>query len=191
MSQVIVDRVRKSIQDRNEVIQELYHNNTHKKAVIGTLIKNGCAKEHAEDYFVDSIVNFVKACYRSDFEIKSSLTNYLIGTAKNIWLRQVTNQQKQRTIKQDIGRQKEESYEIQLLGQSKSTLLSKLIEQLDDTCRQLLTLWAANHKMQEIADSLNYKSAGMARKKKHQCMQRLYAIVDSNPVVTNELRSLL
>jgi len=45
--------------------------------------------------------------------------------------------------------------------------------------------------MQEIALALNYKSAGMARKKKHQCMQRLYSIVAKNPDITNELRALL
>lgn len=192
MSQDIVERVRRSLNDRNEVIKELYQNGELKKAVIGTLVKKGCPKSSAEDYFIDSIVNFVKSCYRNDFEIKSSLTNYMIGTAKNIWLKQVTNQQKLRTIKEEIQKTKgEDSYEINLLGQSKRALLAQLTGYLDETCRELLTLWAASHQMQEIALALNYKSAGMARKKKHQCMQRLYSIVAKNPDITNELRALL
>ena len=116
MSQDIVERVRRSLNDRNEVIKELYQNGELKKAVIGTLVKKGCPKSSAEDYFIDSIVNFVKSCYRNDFEIKSSLTNYMIGTAKNIWLKQVTNQQKLCTVKEEIQKTKgEDSYSISTL----------------------------------------------------------------------------
>ena len=176
MSQSIVNRVRNSLNDRNEVIKELYNNRDLHKAVVGTLIKKGCSKSSAEDYFIDSIVNFVKSCYKSDFEIRSSLTNYMIGTAKNIWLKQVTNQQKLRTIKEELQQTGgDDTYEINLIGQSKRALLAQLTGYLDETCRELLTLWAASHQMQEIAVALNYKSAGMARKKKHQCMQRLYS----------------
>ena len=192
MSQSIVNRVRNSLNDRNEVIKELYNNRDLHKAVVGTLIKKGCSKSSAEDYFIDSIVNFVKSCYKSDFEIRSSLTNYMIGTAKNIWLKQVTNQQKLRTIKEELQQTGgDDTYEINLIGQSKRSLLAQLTRQLDETCREILTLWAASHQMQEIAVALNYKSAGMARKKKHQCMQRLYSIVAKNPDITNELRALL
>jgi len=188
----LIHRVRTSLHDRNEVIKELYNDIDLHKAVIGTLIKKGCSQLDAEDYFTDSIVNFIKSCYRSDFEIRSSLTNYLIGTAKNIWLKQVTHQQKQRTIKEELRQTSEDvAYEINLLSQSKRNLLAQLTGQLDETCRKILALWAANHQMQEIAVAMNYKSPGMARKKKHQCMQRLYSIVAKNPSISNELRALL
>ena len=45
--------------------------------------------------------------------------------------------------------------------------------------------------MKAVAEKMNYKSEGMARKKKHQCLRRLYAIVDEHPHIREELRAML
>ncbi len=190
MAKDIISKVRTSIEGRDEVIKSLYTDHAIKKAVIGTLVKLGCREEEAKDRFTDAIVSFIKACYRPDLEIKSSLTNYLIGTAKNIWLKGVTKSNRDRTT---IDKQEEEtvpSIEDGLISKERKVLLKQLINQLDETCIKVITLWSINKKMKIIAQELQYKSEGMARKKKHQCMRRLYAIIDEHPHIKQELSSL-
>ena len=78
-----------------------------------------------------------------------------------------------------------------LIAQEKKRLLEDVLNQLDDTCKKVLTLWSINKKMKAIAQDLHYKSEGMARKKKHQCLKRLYAIIDAHPHIKQELSSML
>ena len=187
----LVRRVRQSLTRRDDVIRELYGDSAIKKAVVGTLIKMGCSKQEAPDYFVDAIVNFIKSCYREDFQIHSNITNYLIGTAKNIWLKRVTKTKKEGLLYQSIENKDQESPEVILINDETKTTLNTLLSLIDETCRKVLPLWANKQRMNSIAQKMNYKSEGMARKKKHQCLQRLYAIIDDNPSLKEDLRAML
>jgi DNA-directed RNA polymerase specialized sigma24 family protein len=192
-TQELIDKVRKGLEDRNEVIKLLYSDVMLKRMVIGTLSKRGCTKVKAEDIFVDSIVNFIKACYKHDFKIESSLFNYITGIAKYIWLKEVTNHVHTDTISEDMGDVIEttEQMELYIQSPSKRELLDSLINKLDETCKKLILLWSISKPMKDIAKQMNYKSDGMARKKKHQCLQRLYKIVDEHPQTVKQLRELI
>jgi len=191
VAQELIDKVRRSIVDRDQVIKSLYLDANYRKAVIGTLVQKGCDPKEAEDRYTDAIVSFIKACYRPDFEIRSSLTNYLIGAAKNIWLKGVTKSTRERTTEVIAPNETEANIEEEIIIGEQKNLLHQILNQLDPTCKKVLTLWAINKKMKEIASSLEYKSEGMARKKKHQCMQRLYAIVEEHPSVKLELSTMI
>lgn len=191
MAKDLIDKVRASISGRDEVIKALYTDTSLRKAVVGTLIKLGCDEAKAKDHFTDAIISFIKACYRPNLEIKSSLTNYIIGTAKNIWLKGVTKTKKERPTQDILLKDNIAPIEDTLISQEKRLLLKDVLNQLDDTCKKVLTLWSINKKMKAIAQDLQYKSEGMARKKKHQCLQRLYAIVDAHPHIKQELSSML
>ncbi|MEE9371870.1 MAG: sigma-70 family RNA polymerase sigma factor [Saprospiraceae bacterium] len=191
MAEDIIKRVRSGITERNKVIEELYTSSDIDKAVIGTLIKMGCSKEMAIDSKTDAILGFIKSCYRPDFEIKSNVTNYLIGTAKYIWLNRVTKTKNVVTIEERLTEDTVESIEATLISNEKKQLLQSIISLLDEKCQQVLTLWASSERMKKIAVEMDYKSEGMARKKKHQCLQRLYIIVADHPEIKNELRSML
>lgn len=155
------------------------------------MVNMGTSEDKAKDLLTDAIVNFVKACYKPGFAIKSSLTNYLITIAKNIYLKEVTKK-KIEVFTNDVPAHSgvDDSVEIHLIEDEKKSLLKQLLDQLDDTCRQVLMLWAANKRMKEIAQKMSYKSEGMARKKKHQCLQKLYAVVEKYPGIKSQLSVL-
>ncbi len=190
MAQHIIQQVQSGIEGRNEAIQSIYTDTSIRNAVIGTLVKLGCQEIDAKDHFTDAIVSFVKACYRPGFSISSSLTNYLIGTAKNIWLKAVTKSNRQRTTIEYQPVTSEPPIEDHLISNERKLLLRKLIDHLDDACKKVLLLWAQNNKMKEIATQLRYKSEGMARKKKHNCMKKLYSIVENNTQIKKDLSTL-
>lgn len=186
-----MQRILLSIEERNKVIKELYNDPGVRRAVIGTMVKIGATEKKAEDLLTDSIVNFVKACYKPGFAIKSSLKNYLITTAKNIYLKEVTKNKIEISTNDMSGDASyDDSIEIHLIADEKKRLLMQLLDKLDDTCRQVLMLWATNKRMKEIAQKMTYKSEGMARKKKHQCLQKLYGVVAANPGIKSQLSAL-
>ena len=189
--QQIVDEARISLGRRNIIISKIYRDHTIKRIVKGTLMKMGCNQSDCDDCFSEAVVNFIKACYRPNFELKSSLSNYLTGIAKNIWLKEVTKRKKESTIIQNIKFQKDEekSVEVILIDEERKKYLQMLLDQLDESCQKVLTLWSFKKRMKEIAMDMGYKSEGMARKKKHHCLRKLYEIIDRNPAFKEQLRS--
>ena len=183
-----IKRVRSSVVERDAVITELYQNTQLRNGVIGTLIKMGCSQGSAADYFTDSIVAFIKSCYKSSFSISSNLQNYLIGTAKYIWYKELARDKKFVDHIEGAEASTEETIEDNLIARDRKEALDILVQQLDDTCKKVLVLWSLNKKMKEIAKELDYKSDGMARKKKHLCLQKLYSIVAQNPEIKENLR---
>lgn len=159
--------------------------------MIGTLVNKGCSEIKAIDFFSDAIVNFIKSCQRPGFQIESNMNNYIVGIAKNLFLREVTKLKKQRQVDENLLRETIVEPNIVILDCDKISPLRKLLNQLDETCRQVLLLWSEKRRMVEIAHIMNYKSEGMARKKKHLCLRKIYQIVDDNPVLKEQLRDML
>lgn len=180
-----------SPESRNKVIVDLYNDKTLRDTVVGTLVNKGCSERKAIDFFSDAIVNFIKACHRPDFEIKSNVNNYIVGIGVKLFLREVTKQKKARQLDNRTFTESFENPELVILDTDRINPLRKLLDQLDETCRKVLLLWSEKNRMSEIAKQLNYKSDGMARKKKHLCLRRLYQIVENNKSLKEELRAML
>jgi RNA polymerase sigma factor (sigma-70 family) len=172
------------------VIKELYSDQELRGVFIGTLIKKGCSESKAKELFVDAIMNFIKMCYKPDFAI-SNLSSYIVGIGRNLFFRAVTKRDLVTPLEENISLEDERTPEILLIREERKGALHQLLSHLDNTCREVLVLWSQKIRMREIAKQLEYKSEGMARKKKHQCLQRLYKIVAENPELKNDLRSML
>ncbi len=179
-----------SIESRNQVIKELNIDYDLRRLFLGTLIKKGCSETNAKDLYIDAILNFVKMCYKPDFAV-SNVPNYIVGIGRNLFFKTVTKKKQTTQLEEDISMADEGTPEIALIRQERKDALRQLLSKLDDTCREVLLLWSQKVKMRGIAQQMKYKSEGMARKKKHQCLQRLYKIVAENPKMKDDLRSML
>lgn len=190
--QNLITKVVTSNEGRNEVMKYLYTDGEINKIIRSVLLRYNCPESKIEDIKSEAIISFIKACFRPKFQIKSSTKAYLATICKNIWLSEVTKRSKEKSIS-DFSFMKEstEHYEEVLVRAEASALFEKLFENLDDKCRKVLTLWSVRKKMKQIAEEMNYKSEMMARKKKHDCLKRLYHFANSRPEIVEELRSLL
>ena len=169
---------------------EIHNDRGLRKLVIGTLIKKGCTEAKANELYVDAIINFVKACHKPNFAV-NNFPSYLVGISRNLFFSWVTKQKKGVPLDEATTLEDHETPEIFLIRDERKNALNQLLSKLDDICLKVLTLWSQKKKMVEIAKQMNYKSDGMARKKKHQCLQKLYKIVDDNPTLRDDLRSML
>ncbi len=176
----IVDSIRQDINSRNEVVIELYRNEKLRALVHQYIKANKGSSEDAESLLTFGIIAFVKQCSRMNFELKTSAQSYIFAIIRNEWKRIKTEAGKIISIETSshLDHQDYNTPEYLFLSEEKKKLLSTTLSKLDAKCRDVLDMWSKNWKMREIAVSMNYKSEGMARKKKHECMQKLIQLVN-------------
>jgi len=173
----IVNAVRKDISSRNSVIEMLYRDEQLKSTIRAFIFKNGGDDNNVNDIFTYSILTFIKQCYRPLFTLNKDANAYLFSIAKYEWIRLT---KKQRQLVSDHERPElvdDINAETLILDKEKKSSLKKAMHALDKKCRDVLTMWSNNLRMREIALKMNYKSEGMARKKKHECMNKLRTIL--------------
>ena len=173
----IINAVRKDINSRNKVIEKLYGDLSLKNAIGSFILKNGGNEDKVEDVFVFAIMTFIKQCYRPLFTLNKDVNAYLYSIAKYEWMRL---SKKQRTMVSEDQRPElvdEITAEHLLIDRERHASLSIALNDLDPKCRDVLTMWANNLKMREIALKMAYKSEGMARKKKHECLNKLRVLI--------------
>ena len=82
----------------------------------------------------------------------------------------------------------EESADVQFLKFEKRNLISELLEKLGQNCKEVLMFWSQSYSMVEIAEKMEYKSPGMAKKKKQICMKELYVYLENHPEIVDTLK---
>ena len=173
----IVALVRKDVSSRNKVIESLYKHSELKKSIHDFVLKNGGDEEKANDVFVQAIMGFIKQCYRPLFELKTDVKAYVFVVARNEWIKVKRQSQKEISTDQFYEGDGEQSIEDKWMNDELKAKIRTAVKQLDERCRKVMTMWASNIRMREIALQMAYKSEGMARKKKHECLQKLKALI--------------
>lgn len=161
---------------RDNVIEYLYKNESLRSTVITHVRRYGGEESDGEDAFTFGIMTFIKQCYRPQFELKKDVKAYIFSIAKYEWLR--IQKSKKKTVSDEESQELSDGYNIEevLIDKERHQLLTLALKKLDDKCREVLTMWANNLRMREIALKMAYKSDGMARKKKHECIGKLKLI---------------
>jgi RNA polymerase sigma factor (sigma-70 family) len=174
----ITEAIRGSAAIRNHMLRHLYADEQMHSVVRRAVRDRGGDAQDVDEIFQLAMINLVQSILKNKFDATRSLQNYLYGISKHLWLRNLRKQKP--TI--DLQSLPEEENadasnpEILLVAQERKTYVMGLLDKLDAKCRRVLKLWAYSFSMSEIAGEMNYKSEGMARKKKHACLQRLIAM---------------
>jgi RNA polymerase sigma factor (sigma-70 family) len=178
-TKTIIQQVRKDIASRNVVIQDIYNNRKYKDSIYSLVLKNGGNTDDAHDIFTQAIISFVQQCYSPVFEIKHQLGTYLYSIARYAWIAHCKKEKKHRSfeIENDQVSDYAPSIESKIISDERLSILKKGVTLLDEKCKKVMTLWATQLKMREIAMRMGYASEQVARKKKHQCLNKLKSIL--------------
>ena len=169
----IIAGLKSSKEIRDNFVRLLYQRADFQQIVRQNVIKRGGQNSDITEIYQLAIINLVQSILKDKF-ISGSLKNYFYGIVRNLWHRHLRGQRS--AAVQDQVAQVEvdlKDPEIVLIEKERKEIMIELLNRIDEKCRKILSLWANAHSMEEIAAELSYKSAGMARKKKHQCLQRL------------------
>lgn len=169
----IIEAVRESIDERNKVIKLLYEDEVLRDSIVSYIKSKGGTEQDGNDARTFGIVTFIQQCYRPHFTLSKDVNSYIFSIAKYEFFRAAKKQNKfvsedkRPELSDDI------NVETEIIQQERYHALKKAMNALDEKCREVLSMWANNYKMREIALKMIYKSEGMARKKKHECMKKI------------------
>ena len=186
--QELIDRIRTSMYERDKVMAELFVNEQLRTNTQRFILANGGRGDDVDSILCDTIVNFVKNCYKEDFEIRSNLENYFFGVTKNLWYKTIRERKPTTSLDQVPEKTESDNPELLLIDIERRQKLEVILQKIDEKCRKVLMLWAKDMKMQAIAKVLNYSSAEVVRKKKHFCLKKLIEIVNRHPELIDALK---
>jgi len=187
----IVDKIRGNESSRNSAIRELVRDSVLRQKIKAYIIKNSGDATDAETIFHDTIVTFVKTVFsKQDFALTVHLHGYLIGTARNLWMNALRKKKKNVTVPIEYASNTTDSGSSMdlLLKGERGRILQMVLKEMRKNCKDVLMFWAAGFKMTEISTKLGYKSEGVARKKKSECMKELYSYLGENPHIKERIR---
>jgi len=189
--QILISKIRSGKTGRDEVLISLYHDQILRNKIESVVLKYGGQHADKDSVFNTTLMQFVKTVIRKDdFSIQSTLHSYMTGIAKFTLLNEQKKNNKLRT--EDI----DDQYDIKtdhtpeslIINQSKVDQLNGLLQKLGENCKEVLMHWANGYSMKEIATMMNYKSDGMAKKKKYKCFKELLDYLEKHPEIKNVLR---
>ncbi len=150
----------------------------HLDKVKGWVRQNNGNDDDALDLFQEAVMVFYRKVMANEYELKSKISTYLFGVARNQWLNQL-NRRKRYEKPGSNEVQIEKGYEPPLAemtrkGPSLKQYLKEALEQLGDPCKSLLEASIVlGMKMEEIARNFNYADARSASQQKLRCLKRL------------------
>ncbi len=143
----------------------------------------GGSREDAEDIFQDGIRVLILRVRQTEKGIEGALRPYLVGICRKLWFKKYSRDQREVNYQESLTMEPEITLgpEQQFLREEVQKQVQLLLDKLKSPCREILILWQLGYSMKEIAAATKYKSEGVVRKKKHQCMQQLLTILAREP----------
>lgn len=149
----------------------------YKPPFIQFLLKNYALDEQTtEDIYQESFTTLCQNIREGRFKQgNASLKTYLFQIGKNNacnWLRK--NRQQEPEEMQSLLSEWIEENDADKEWHQAQDIARMLVEEADDGCRQVLTLYYWEHlRMTEIAARMNFQSEQVAKNKKSSCLRRL------------------
>jgi len=139
---------------------------------------NSGTNEDAADVFQDSLLVLYANIRDGKFELKSSISSYLYGIAKNIWLKTL---RKKRFNVNDLIRETEFSSIDDSIVYDNLLSVKVLLERIGEGCKSIMIdFYFKKLKMLELAKIYNLGSEEAARNKKYRCLKKLITLIEKN-----------
>jgi DNA-directed RNA polymerase specialized sigma24 family protein len=189
----IFRKIRSDSDERHEAIKLLASEDVLKSDIIAHVVKNSGKVDDGLMIFHDAIIVFVKKVFSDrTFVLNSSLSGYVFGIAKLLWLAKLRKEAKNisKYAEEIDGSSNIPDIEIDLYTiNDRANILNRIMSHLRSNCKEVLMYWAGGYSMKEIAELLGYKSEGMVRKKKCECYKELIKWLEEHPQIKNELKN--
>lgn len=175
---------------RQKAITQIYQDKQLKTQVISFVKNNGGNAEDGIDIFHEGIIALDENVRKDRYTGAGKLQGYLFSTCRFLWLNRFKRDK--RTVLSgetaDFDQASFETPESLSLGKEQQNILDNLLGQLGEKCQKILTLWKLSYSMEEIATQVGLQDAGVARRQRYVCYEKLLQIVDNQPNLRNILK---
>ncbi len=175
---------------RQQAIATIYQDRQLKNQVLAHVKSNKGNSDDALDIFHEGIIAMDQSIRAGKFRGESALAGYLFSICKYLWLNKLRKLQRVTYTAEESVLDQVASQDPEKLSMAKEQkeVLQQLLSRIGDKCRQILELWRLSYSMEEIAEQVGLDNAGIARRQRYNCYQKLIAIVDAEPHLRNFLK---
>ncbi|MGC9471654.1 MAG: RNA polymerase sigma factor [Bacteroidales bacterium] len=147
------------------------------------VLNNSGTEDDAGDIFQETLVILFRKRKEGSLHISTSFRNYLIGTAKMLWLKELRRRRRSPVISAEVTDEESLAENISLEAEEKSrySLYQKYFMRLAEDCRKILKWFYSKVPLAEIARRMGYKSENYARKRKFKCKEKLIEMIKNDP----------
>lgn len=166
------------------LLEELYQKYSGK--IKWMILQNNGTETDAADIFQEALISIYNKTQTTGFQLTCPLEAFLYLICKNKWINTLNKRKTQKVTNTDtegfnnIGEDNFKLAEDCVLQQERSNLLREKLQEMGESCKNLLRLSWSGLSMDEVAGKLNVSYA-YARKKKSECMAKLIALVKESP----------
>lgn len=140
------------------------------------VIKNQGREEDAEDLLQDALIVLWQKVQQGNFVLSSKLSTYIMAICKNLWLKRLGKMQKMDGEDKILPHLHIAADNFSELSDFKH--LQKALDEIGDTCKQLLLLFYFDgNDMEQIAKKMQFANADTAKAKKYQCFKKLETLI--------------
>ena len=161
---------------QNEWVRLLY--DKARPIIIRYALNNDSSVDESEDLVQNTVIIVYEQILLGKFVLSSSLTTYIYGIAKNLWLKELRKKRKLVVIHIDEVDFESENQED--LTENRLYQLQKAIEELDVKCREILkSRYWQNMRFDEMSQLYNTTVASL-KMKSSRCHESLQIIIKRN-----------
>ncbi len=166
------------------LLDELYRKYSGK--IKWMILQNNGTESDAADIFQEALLTIYHKTQTTGFQLTCPLEAFLYLICKNKWINTLNKKKTRKVTNMDsegfnnIGEDEFKLAEDCILQQQRSNLLREKLQEMGESCKNLLRLSWSGLSMEEVARKLNVSYA-YARKKKSECMARLISLVRNAP----------
>jgi len=146
----------------------------HFRMIVKMVMQNNGTEDEAKDIFQDSLIVFWQKIRSGELNLTSKISTYLYGVCLNLWRKELTRKSKMSNEELDVFQDEEREDK----SEEKFRAVKKCIESMNDTCREILTLYYFdNLSMSKIAEIMSFANSDTVKTRKYKCKKELDRIV--------------
>ncbi|MEM7039198.1 MAG: sigma-70 family RNA polymerase sigma factor [Bacteroidota bacterium] len=147
------------------------------------ILRNSGSEAEAYDVFQEGLIVLYRKARDPEFTIRQSFDGYLFTICKQIWFNELRKKGRQKVILEDAplivaGSGIEET----INERARDKLYRQKFRELGENCRKVLQMFFKGMRMEKIAEAMGFGSVSYAKKRKFQCKQKLFAMIQADPV---------
>lgn len=175
---------------RQKAIATIYQDADLKNQIVAMVKKNSGSRDEGIDVFHEGIIAMDDSIRKNKYRGEGTLSAYLYTICRFNWLNKLKRNKRMvyTEEEQQLDQVQYENPETISLAEEQKKIINTLLGKIGEKCKQILELWKLSYSMEEIAEQVGLANAGIARRQRYNCYQKLLAVVDSQPQLKNILK---
>ena len=181
--------IREGGRRRQKAIAEIYGEVKLKNQVVAFVKKNSGSHDDGVEIFHEGIISLDHNIRNHKYRGEGNLQGYLFSTCRFLWLNRLKRDKRMvyTETESTLDQISVETPESLSLAKEQKQVLDALLGKLGDKCKHILQLWKLSYSMEEIAEKVGLGNAGIARRQRYNCYQKLLKMIDTD----SSIRTLL